>query len=227
MHIGKTAGLVFASGKSDLELPAEVLRVAVTQEEFRAGPGIGRHVECLGPAHAGKGAGGHVTDGIAAGFAGCDAHRGQSVHEIGRIVDVDVMQLDVLARGNVQNTIRILLGKLGQHIQLIRGQAPERNLDPLHPRCVPHRIRPLDQVSAGKLQDLRIAAVEPFAVIVTLAVNTAAQAGFGENGVVDLVLFPQFDLRGEYVHLPAHFVGYAIRENFLPGCRFRHGNVSW
>jgi hypothetical protein len=49
------------------------------------------------------------------------------------------MQLNVLARGDVQNVIRVLLGDFAQHIQLLRGQLAVWDLDALHARRVPHR----------------------------------------------------------------------------------------
>src|SRR5687767_15962045 len=69
------AGFIFASGECDLELPAKVLGVAVSKQVKRDRFCVRGNVEDFGMAHAGKGAGRHVSDGVAAGFSGGDATR--------------------------------------------------------------------------------------------------------------------------------------------------------
>ena len=43
--------------------------------------------------------------------------------QVGRVLDVDEVELDVLAGGDVQDAVRVLLGQLGQHVQLRRRSA--------------------------------------------------------------------------------------------------------
>ena len=92
-----------AAGEGDLELAPEVLAVRVAEQEAEERVRVGRDVEGLGVADAGQRAGGDVAHAVAAGLAGGDADRGQAAHQVGRVVDVDVVELDVLARGDVQD----------------------------------------------------------------------------------------------------------------------------
>ncbi len=46
--------------------------------------------------------------------------------QVGRVVDVDEVQLEVLARGHVQDAVGVLLGEIGQHVELVRGQRARR-----------------------------------------------------------------------------------------------------
>ena len=103
VHVGQAAGLVLAAGKGDLELAAEVLAVGVAQQEVHKRLSIGGYVEGLAAADAGERAGCDIADGIATGFTGGDAHRGKPAHEVGGILDVDEVDLEVLASGDVED----------------------------------------------------------------------------------------------------------------------------
>lgn len=58
-----------------------------------------------------KGQAGDVADRVAAGFARGDAHGAQAAHDGGRIFDVDEVELDVLARGDVGDAVGVLFGR--------------------------------------------------------------------------------------------------------------------
>ena len=118
----QAAGFVAAAGERDLELAAEVLRVGVAEQEIRRRLGVGRDVERLRAADAGDRASRDVADRVAAGLAGGDADGGQAAHDGGRVFDVDEVELEVLARGDVGDRVGVFLGELGQHFQLARVQ---------------------------------------------------------------------------------------------------------
>ena len=73
------------------------------------------------------------------------------------------------------------------------------NLDALHPRRVPHRIRALGQLARGIGHLLNFLPVVPLAVVVTLAVGSAAKPRLGEQALVELALLAQRDFRLEDV----------------------------
>ena len=215
VHAGQSAGFVFTAGKGDLEFAPEVLAVRMTEEEMGQGVGVGGDVECLGAADAGQGAGGQVAHRVAARLAGGDAHGRQAAHQVGRIVDVDIVVLDVLAGGDVQNFIGVLFGQVGQRFHLLDVQTAEGNLDAQHARSVPEGVGALG-LFLGKIQRLHLRPVEPLAVVVALTVGAPAQASFGEELLVHLALPAQVHLGFEGVDLPAEIFRNAIGQAFLP-----------
>ena len=118
MESNETAGFVRAAGERDLEFAAEILRVGMAQHEVRDGFRVGRDVKSLRAADAGDGAGGHVANGIAAGFAGGDADRGEAAHERGRVFNVNEVELDVLAGGDVGDAVGVFFAEVGEHFEL-------------------------------------------------------------------------------------------------------------
>ncbi len=111
------------------------------------------------------------------------------------------VELDVLARGDVQDLIRVLFGQLGQRIELVGGQLAVRDFDALHTRRIPHRDRALGELTGRERQGLRLLAVVALPVVVALAIGPAAQARLGEQLLLDLPLLAQFDLSLENVDL--------------------------
>ncbi len=59
----------------------------------------------------------------------------------GRVVDVDVVELEVLPGGDVADAVGVLLGEVGEDLHLLGVQAAEGNLDALHAGRVPERLR--------------------------------------------------------------------------------------
>ena len=94
-------------------------------------------------ADAGERAGGDVAHGVAARFARGDADRRQPPHEGRRVFDVDEVELEVLARGDVRDAVGVLLGELGHDLELLGREPAERDLDPLHAGRVPDASAPL------------------------------------------------------------------------------------
>src|SRR5690606_9251796 len=108
-----------------------------TEEVVRVRVRVGRDVERLVVADAGEGAGGDVTHRVAARLARGDAHGGQAAHQIRRVLDVDEVELDVLARRDVQDRVRVLLGEIRGHFDLLGRELPVGDLDAHHARRVP------------------------------------------------------------------------------------------
>ena len=120
MHVRQAAGVVGAARERDLELAAEVLRVLVAEQEVGESARVGRDVEGLVGADAGERAGRDVAHGVAARLARGDADGGEATHQRRRVFDVDEVELEVLARGDVEDRVRVLLGEVGQHLELRR-----------------------------------------------------------------------------------------------------------
>ena len=221
VHVDEPAGFVAASREGDLHLAAEVLCVGVPEKEAAQGPAVRRDIEGLGVAHPGEGAGGDVAHRVAAGLAGRDTDGGEAPHQVDGIVDVDIVELQVLTSRDVQDVVRVFLGQVGERLHLHRIEAAEGNLDPLHSRSMPDRVRSLGVV-LGVDQLLRLAPVEALAVVITLPIGAPTQAGLGENDLVDLALLAQFDFGLEDVDLAAQVFGNAVAQLILPGQGFTH-----
>ena len=127
------------------------------------------------------------------------------------------VQLDVLARGHVEDTIRVLLGQLRQHVQLIRRQRPERDLDPLHAGRVPEGHGALGDLPRGEHQRLGGLAVVALAIVVALSVDPASQPRLREQLLLDLSLLAELELGLENVDLASPCLGDLGAECFLPG----------
>ena len=101
VHIGQAAGLVFAAGEGDLEFAAEVLTVGVPKQETHNGLRIRRDIEGLRAADSGEGAGGDIAHRITAGLAGGDADCRETSHKVGRVFNMDKVDLKILAGRDV------------------------------------------------------------------------------------------------------------------------------
>ena len=217
VHVHEAARVLPATREGHLELAAEVLGVGVPEEEPHGRAGVGGHVEGLVAADPRERAGGDVADGVAARFAGGDAHRREPAHQGRGVVHVDEVELHVLPGGDVADAVAVLLGEVGEGFHLLGGQPPERDLDALHAGGVPHRVGALGQPVRGEREGLDPVAVVPLPVVVALPVGPAPQAGLREHLVVDAALALQGDLVLEGVDLPPQLRRDAIAESFLPG----------
>ena len=110
----------------------------------------------------------------------------------------------------------MFLGHVGECFELDRRKSAERNLYALHTGRVPHCVRAFGQTGLRVLQVLRLETVEALAVVITLAVRAAAQARLGEELLVDLAEFAQFDLRVVNVDFPTPIGRNLACEFFLP-----------
>ncbi len=91
----------FTAAQGDFEFARQVLSQRMPQKITGDGFGVRGDVELLLFAGAGFVAGGHVADGIAAGFPGGEAVFRQILKALGNIVDLDVMELNILPGGDV------------------------------------------------------------------------------------------------------------------------------
>src|SRR5579863_8843689 len=101
-----------AAAESGLELSAEILGIGMAQQEFCERPGVRSDVEYFVLANTGVGASGDVANRIAAGLARGDIRSRETPHQRRRVVNVDVVELESLARGDVGDTVGIFLGQI-------------------------------------------------------------------------------------------------------------------
>ena len=217
VHRYQPARVLAAARERHLELAAEVLRVGMAQQEAHAGVRVRRDVERLVTADPGERARRHVPHRVAAGLARGDADGRQAPHEVGRVVDVHEVELDVLARRDVADLVAVLLGKVGQRVHLIRIEAAERNLDARHARRVPDRLRALGHAVCRVRQRARAGAVVAAAVVVPLAVDAAPETRLGKDLLVDLALAAQGDLALERLDLGGEIRRHAVGQLLFPG----------
>jgi hypothetical protein len=183
-----------ASAERRLEFPPEILTIRMTQQKFRKRPRVRRHIESLIRANARVRARRHVAHRISASLSRRDLRRCQTPHQARRIVNLHVVQLKILARGHMRDRVRIFLRQIRQRLKLFGVQAARRNLDPLHARRVPHRVRTFGQ-RAGRISDLLHGLpVVPLPVVVALSIRAAPQPRFREQTLIDLALLPQVDI---------------------------------
>ncbi|MEZ5351048.1 MAG: hypothetical protein R2762_00295 [Bryobacteraceae bacterium] len=128
---------------------------------------------------------------------------------------MDEVKLKILPGGDVCDAVGVLLGEIGHGLQLFRVHAAVGNLDALHAGGIPKRIGPLGTVERECEFPGRDTIVA-LSVVVALAVCAAPQAGFGEDLLVDLTLFPRPDFVFVDVEFTGEGGGYAITEVILP-----------
>jgi hypothetical protein len=124
-------------GERRLDLARHQLRRRVADEVADVGAGVGRDVEELTLGDAGERVAGDVADGVAAALAGGEPGVGDLLDQLRRVGERDVVDLDVLARGDVALVQgRVLLDHRGERVHLVRGDAAHRQLraDHLHVR---------------------------------------------------------------------------------------------
>ena len=84
----------------------------------------GRHVEALVGGDAGVRTGRDVAHRAAARFARGQARVGQAAHRGLDVVELDEMELHVLAGGDVAEAARIAFADVGQRVELIAVNTP-------------------------------------------------------------------------------------------------------
>ena len=125
-----------AAFERDLELARQRRAQPVPQQEAGQRFRVGGHVEGLVGGDAGELAGGDVAHRVAARLAGGEAGVGEPPHRRLDVVQLDEVDLDVLAGGDVTEAARVALGDVGQHVELGRRQHALRDLHPDHLRVV-------------------------------------------------------------------------------------------
>ena len=122
-----------AAGEADLELARQLLVEGIAQEMADRAVHVARHVDVLLRTDACERAGGDVADGVAAGLARGEAEGGESAQGCRRVGERNIVDLEVLARRDVGNTIlRKTLDHIGSAAQLSGQETPSRHLDADH-----------------------------------------------------------------------------------------------
>ena len=124
-----------ARREGGLHLPGHQLRGRVADEVAGIGRRVGGDVEGLVVGDAGPRIAGHVADRVPAALAGGEAGLADLTDELGGVGEGDVVDLDVLPRGDVALVERReLLDRVGKGLHLLRADAAERQLhaDHLH-----------------------------------------------------------------------------------------------
>ena len=210
------ARFMLATGECDLKFPPEILGVRMAEQIIRARLGIRRYIKRLGAADTGQRAGGDISHGISAGFAGGDADRRQAPHERGGVFDVDEVKLNILPRGDVADRVGILFGQLRKHDHLRWDQPAERDFNPHHPGRIPFGLRSLGQAGLGILEFLNGQAVAPPPVVIALPIGSAPQARLGEYFFVQLPRLAQENLRLERIDLLGQIRRHYPRQLIFP-----------
>ena len=127
-------GAVVVGGRERrLELARHQLADVVADEVADVGADVGRRVEELALADAGPRVARDVAHGVAAALAGGQAHRADLADQLGHLGQRHVVDLDVLARGDVRLVQRrVLLGDVAEHVHLLRRDTAEGKLDADH-----------------------------------------------------------------------------------------------
>ena len=121
-----------AAREVDLELPRQPLRDRVAQEVPEGGVGPRLDVEHLVGARAGEVAAHDVAHRVRAGLAGGEAHLREVPQQVGHPLQVDEVELHVLASGQVAPAAAVLLGDGRERVELVRGDRAVGRLDADH-----------------------------------------------------------------------------------------------
>ena len=110
-----------AAGEVDLELAGQALGERVAQEVLERGLGPRRDVEHLVRAGAGEVAALHVADGVAARLAGGEPDRGEVAQDLGDLLELHEVELDVLAGGDVAPAAGVGVGDVRPSVSSCSG----------------------------------------------------------------------------------------------------------
>ena len=132
MDAGDRAVLV-GGREGGLDLARHQLRGGVAHEVAHVGAGVRGDVEQLALGHARPRVAGHVADGVAAALSRRQAGVRDDADQLSHLPQRDVVDLDVLAGGDVALVERcVLLHHVGEHLELLGRHAAHRQLDAAH-----------------------------------------------------------------------------------------------
>jgi hypothetical protein len=121
-----------AAREVDLELAGQPLGDRVADEVAVGGLGPRADVEHLEGAGTGQVAAGDVPDGVAARLPGGEPHARQVAQHLGDPLEGHVVELDVLAGGDVAPAPAVGVGDVAEHLQLVGREGAVGDLDPHH-----------------------------------------------------------------------------------------------
>ena len=116
----------------DLELARQIGEFRVRDGPLAQDLGIDPAIDDLVGGGADELVGGHVADAVAAGLKGVHVHFGQFAQDGGSVFQLDPVELEVLARGEVAVALVVFTADLGQLAELRRGQDAVGNGDAQH-----------------------------------------------------------------------------------------------
>ena len=128
----REGAVLLTAREGNFKFAGQTLIERIPQEMERNGFRIGRHVEYFPLADAGQVAGRHVADRIGAGLSGGQPDLSQATHNSRHILQLDKMQLDILARSHMPDACGIALGQFRHPAKLIGRHPAKRNLDADH-----------------------------------------------------------------------------------------------
>ena len=165
-----------------LDLARHQLGGGVAHEVAHVGARPGGDVEELVVAHAGVGVAGHVAHGVAAALARGEAGVRDLADQRGGVTQRDVVELDVLARGDVRLVHRrVALGHVGEGLPLLGRDAAHGQLDPDHLHVgLALAVDPLAQPEGDVLVLGDLAAQELLGLVVE--VRRTPPRGWGSRG---------------------------------------------
>ncbi len=163
----------------------------MAQEVARQRLGVRRHVEGFVCRDAAVRAGRDVADGVAAGLARREPGFGQPAHGRLDVVQLQEVELHVLAGGDVAEAARVRGGHVGQRVELLAVQDALRDLDAQHLGvvCLALAVGAAHQPEGAPLVGGDLAALEPVQrahELVDLRLVREGQPGTAEGGdIVD------------------------------------------
>ena len=107
-----------AAGHRDLELARQEREFRVQRRPLAQQLGIGARIGDLVGGRRGELIGADVADAVAAGLEGMHFHAGQIGEQVGHLLQLHPVILDVLARGEMAIAAVITAGDVGQHAHL-------------------------------------------------------------------------------------------------------------
>jgi len=118
--------------EGDVELPGQVVELAVVQDELPQLEGQGQRFQPLGRIEPAGRIAGQVADVVGSGAPGVQADGLDPPQEFRRILETDMPELQVGPRGDLQVTGGEAVGHRGDLTQLGRGQLAARDAESGH-----------------------------------------------------------------------------------------------
>ncbi len=110
----RLAAVRSAAREVDLELAGQALGVRMAEEVLEGRLRPGAHIQCLEWARPGQVARGHIPHRVTAGLAGREADRGHVPEHRRDLLELDKVELHVLAGSDVPPAARIGLGHVSE-----------------------------------------------------------------------------------------------------------------
>src|SRR5436309_13385368 len=128
----RAIAVVLAARERNLELAWQVVKIGMSQQITRNAQSVRRHVKRFARANAGDGAGRHVAHRVAASFPRGKARGGQAAHGAGHVFELHKVELNILARGEMSASRRVIIRNPSKYAQLLRLQHARRDLHAQH-----------------------------------------------------------------------------------------------